>query len=64
MAPPPPLELPEQVTRSIEWQNRMLGGRGPNPLPIYETPRRAVVVVDVARAWSGKPQIITSIPPT
>jgi hypothetical protein len=63
MAPPAPIELPDQVTRSIEWQQRMLGGRSGNPLLLYEKPRRAVVVVDVARAWAGKPQRIMSIAP-
>ena len=41
----------------------MLGGRSSNHLPLYEKPRRAVVVVDVARAWAGKSQKITSIAP-
>ena len=63
MVAPALVELPEQVTRSLEWQQRMAGGRAPFHLPLYERPRRAVVVVDVARPWSGKPQIITSIAP-
>ena len=56
--------LPPQVVSSIEWQQRMLSGRSSRQLPLFEKPRRAVLVVDVARAWSGKPQMITSISPT
>ena len=60
--------MPPEVLRSTEWQDRMKG-RGPigtallvkTPLPTFETPRKAVAVVDVARAWAGKPMKITSV---
>ena len=56
--------LPREVLASVEWQQRTLGGRPPTQLPIYEKPRRACCVVDVARAWAGKPQMVTTIPRT
>lgn len=58
--------LPTEVCRSTEWQARMRTPGRPStllrktPLPVFEAHRRAVAVVDVARAWAGKPMRITS----
>ena len=56
--------VPKEIFRSIEWQNRTIH-TNPRPRagPVFETPRRAVLVCDVARPWGGKPQMITSVLP-
>ena len=58
------LDLPTVVFKATEYKQRMLGARSGSHLPVFEGPRRAVAVVDVARAWGGKPQQITSVPET
>jgi hypothetical protein len=57
-----PLDLPAVVYKAAEYKQRMRGGCAGTHLPVFEGPRRAVAVVDVARSWGGKPQQITSVP--
>ena len=56
--------VPEEVLRSTEWQARMRSSNGllrNTQKPVFEAGTRAVAVVDVARAWAGKPMRITSV---
>ena len=54
--------VPAEVRSSIEWQRRVLSNCRPaTALPVFEGPRHALCVVDVARPWAGKPMQITSI---
>ena len=60
--------IPAEVRRSLEWQQRCEPRPGfptwKNHTPVFEAPRKAVVVVDVTKAWAGKPMRILSIGPS
>ena len=53
--------LHTQVLASQEYQMRMKGGRDGSHLPVFEAPRKAYAVVDVARR-SGQMPKFSSVP--
>lgn len=57
--------IPAECARSLEFRQRVRNESvlWTTPLPVFERPRRAMVIVDVARAWGGKPMRITSAGP-
>jgi hypothetical protein len=55
-------ELPPEILASMEFQMRTKQGHRVTHLPVFEGPHRVVAVVDVARPWSGKGQLIKSVP--
>ena len=54
--------VPAIVRYSTEWKQRMRDGRITTHKPVFEGPRQAVAVVNVSRAWAGKPQTCNLYP--